>query len=107
MKTPRGKMTQYMNSLKIKVWFSSLKSKYLESQDRNFPNLLGNTLPAGNNDIIEEVNEHREIIIPVNPIEEKDPKIAILEKALEATKVKNNTLQDSLVKTKSDFVKSR
>ena len=42
LKTPRSKMSAYMQSLRIKVGYVSLKIKYFEHQARNFPSLSGN-----------------------------------------------------------------
>ena len=41
MKTPRAKMSSYMNGLKISVGYSSLKSQYLAAQARQNPALGG------------------------------------------------------------------
>ena len=70
-------MTQYMNSLKIKVGYSSLKTKFLESNAMNFPSLSGSkTLSPSMDDDSEEV----EGLFPSNPIEEKDKEIDKLKK---------------------------
>ena len=39
MKHPRAKMSTYMNSLKIKVFYSSLKTQYMEQQAKMCPSL--------------------------------------------------------------------
>jgi hypothetical protein len=103
MKTPRAKMTQYMNSLKIKVGYSSLKTKFLESNAMNFPSLSGSkTLSPSMDDDSEEVDG----LFPSNPIEEKDKEIEKLKKELthlakEATE--NNCLKESLTKASAEL----
>ena len=71
LNTPRAKMSAYMNSLKISKGYASLKSKYLESQSKNFPLLGGDTVPPGMNDMdtMDAVqNDH----FPSNPMVERD-----------------------------------
>jgi hypothetical protein len=103
MKTPRAKMTQYMNSLKVKVGYSSLKTKFLESNAINFPSLSGSkTLSPSMDDDSEEV----EGLFPSNPIEEKDKEIEKLKKELtnlakEATE--NNCLKEALTKASAEL----
>ena len=76
MKTPRAKMIQYMNSLKIKVGYSSMKTKFLELHARNFPSLQGSDNITANMEESEDI----ENLFPSNPIEEKDKEIAKLKK---------------------------
>ena len=105
MGTPRGKMLHYMQSLKAQVGYVSLKTKYMEKQARNFP-----PLPGFDTDIRSNMEESSDIdfedIIPMNPIEEKDNKIANLEKKLENLKEKEteiNQLKEALSKSSADL----
>ena len=41
LKTPRGKIADYMKHLKTKHGYTSLKMRYLEQQERSFPSLDG------------------------------------------------------------------
>merc|ERR1712055_907398 len=41
MNVPRGKMSDYMMHLKIKIGYTSLKTQYLEEQEIEFPKLGG------------------------------------------------------------------
>ena len=41
MNVPRGKMSDYMQHLKIKIGYTSLKLQYQEQQSREFPKLGG------------------------------------------------------------------
>ena len=67
-KTPRAKMLSYMQSLKVKLGYESLKSKYLEKQAKNFPSLHGPNVEE--RATMEENTETDEPILPSNPIEE-------------------------------------
>ena len=69
-------MIQYMNSLKIKVGYSSMKTKFLELHARNFPSLQGSDNITANMEESEDI----ENLFPSNPIEEKDKEIAKLKK---------------------------
>ena len=78
MKTPRAKMSVYMNSLKISKNYTSLKTQYLESQVRKFPVMGGGIAPFENDmDRVDAV--HNDLS---NPIEERDSKIKVLEQSL-------------------------
>ena len=100
MGSARTTMSTYMEYIKIKHGYSSLKSKYYEQ----FPNLGG----AGNfglSDMSEITDEDGEIV-PMNPIVEKDRQIADLKKALEECKrevLEVNVIKESLVKTKHEL----
>ena len=85
LKTPRTKMATYMESLRHKVGYISLKLKYAESQARNFPSLTGNIHTGYTMEENQEVVEDGDIV-PMNPLDEKNKKIVELEKALEAQK---------------------
>ena len=105
LNTPRAKMSAYMNSLKISKGYASLKSKYLESQSKNFPLLGGDTVPPGENDMdtMDAVhNDH----FPSNPIVERDSKIKELQeslaKAIESVQNKNELLASLEEKQKEE-----
>ena len=105
MKTPRTKMSIYMESLRHKVGYISLKMKHNEYQARNFPSLQGSSKPSynmeENTDMLEEDD-----ILPMNPIEEKDKKIVELTKALTAQKEEISEitkLKNDLAKAKDDL----
>ena len=80
-------MYHYMESLKAQAGYVSLKTKFMEKQARNFP-----ALPGFDTDIRSNMEENGESefqeIVPSNPIEEKDKKIAVLEKYIETLKIK-------------------
>ena len=103
MKTPRAKMNNYMNSLKIKVLYSSLKTQYMEQQARNFPSLLGSDTVSSN---MEEEFDGEEAIFPMNPIESKDKEIASLQKQLCDLKTcvsETDKLKEDLSKSSADL----
>ena len=59
MNVPRGKMSDYMMHLKIKIGYTSLKTQYLEEQEMEFPKLGGfecviNEMVDENDDDLEE-----------------------------------------------------
>ena len=64
LKTPRGRMTSYMQSLKVKLGYSSLKSRYLENQSKNFPSL--HRVDQAASELDENINEE-DYIGPMNP----------------------------------------
>ena len=94
LKTPRGKMKDYMTYLKTKLGYESLKSQYLSA----FPSLRSE---AVNN--MEETPHNEdddvEAIVPTNPIELRDAKIAELEKNVAEMEV----LQDSTASMKENL----
>ena len=68
--------------------YISLKTRYLEQQARNFPSL--NRKDTGQEgSTMEENQDTDEPIMPSNPIEEKDMKIALLETEIEKAKAKH------------------
>ena len=105
--TPRTTMYNYMEFIKIKNGYRSLKSKYFEQ----FPN------PGGAaNFCISDMQEtpvnsgDDEDIVPQNPIEEKDRQIAELKKALEESRSEVNDvtdIKDCLVKTRDELKLAR
>ena len=101
MNTPRGKMLQYMQSLRAHVGYVSIKVKYTEMQARNFP-----SLPGFDTDISRSMEENldgEEYLVPNNPIEEKDRRIAALEQNVEKLKTK----EDEISNLKKDLAKSK
>ena len=79
LKTPRAKMSVYMNSLKITKNYSSLKTQYLESQSRKFPPIGGGIVPSGLNDMDNMDNVQND---PSNHTEERDSRVKALEESL-------------------------
>ena len=104
LKVPRTTMNTYMDFLKAKHGYRSMKAKYFEQ----FP-AIGGAGNFGMNDMVER-NAEEEDILPINPIEEKDNQIAELKKALEESRKEVsdvNAIQDCLVKTRSELVLAR
>ena len=94
-KTPREKMSVYMNSLKITQNYTSLKTQYLESQVRRYPLMGGGIASLGVNDMdnVDAVQSDQS-----NSLEERDSKMKILQESL----IKAN----ESVKTKDDIIAS-
>ena len=94
-KTPRAKMSVYMNSLKITKNYTSLKTQYLESQVRKYPLIGGGIAPSGVNDMdsVDAVLNEQS-----NPIEEQDSKIKVLQESL--------TKANESVKDKDELIAS-
>ena len=104
MKTPRGKMSSYMNSLKISVGYSSLKAQYLEAQVRKNPTFGG---LAQDIDALDMENDE---ICPSNPLVKKDSKISQLESSLKASTEANRERDEkiaALEKTINEFSSSK
>ena len=104
MKTPRAKMSSYMNSLKISVGYSSLKAQYLAAQVRKNPTWGGQ---AQDIDALDLENDE---ICPSNPLVKKDSKISQLENSLKASTEANKERDDkiaALEKTISEFNSSK
>ena len=77
MKTPRAKMNTYMQSLRDKIGYVSMKIKYTESQAKMFPSMLGlpgEMSPEKELEGVWQMNENTEVgeFIILTPIEEKD-----------------------------------
>ena len=94
-KTPRAKMSVYMNSLKITKNYTSLKTQYLESQVRKYPLFGGGIAPSVVNDMdsVDAVQNDQS-----NPIEEQDLKIKVLQESL--------TKANESVKDKDELIAS-
>ena len=98
--TPRGKMYLYMQSLRVKLGYTSLKTLYLEDEAKNFPSL------NGADKVSSDMNEDEEALVPMNPIEQKDKKIATLMKENESLKGKDdeiNILKEALTKSTAEL----
>ena len=88
LKEPRGKMSAYMQHLKAKIGYTSLKMQYQEKQHKDYPRLGG--FGEQELDGFSRMVEHHDIDLEndgdddtlVNPIEKRDAKIALLEKNL-------------------------
>ena len=89
LETPRAKMSDYMAELKRQVGYESLKSLYL----RQFPSLQEEQMSS-----MGDGDEEEDELIPTNPIERKDAKIAELEK----TAAQVNQLQEAVIKMKAE-----
>ena len=94
-KTPREKMSVYMNSLKITQNYTSLKTQYLESQVRKYPQMGGGIASLGVNDMDSADSAQSD---QSNSSEERDSKIKILQESL----IKAN----ESVKTKDELIAS-
>ena len=77
--TPRTKMSVYMKSLKVKVGYMTLKAKYMEEEQKNYPALSG-AADVGAYDNIEEKEVESEE--NTEDQQELETKIAELEKEL-------------------------
>ena len=84
MNTPRAKMSDYINSLKIKTGYTSLKTQYLEMQSWHFPRPGGGTAPSNYNEV-DKIDALQTDLVPSNPIEERDSKISSLQESLTAS----------------------
>ena len=105
MNTPRAKMLHYMQSLRTQVGYVSIKTKYTELQARNFRSLPGFDTDIANT--MEENVDAEEYLVPSNPLEEKDRRIATLEMNLESLKNKESEiveLKRDLAQSKSDHL---
>ena len=103
MKTPRGKMNLYMESLYAKVGYPSLKAKYFQHQAKNFPALNGAD-SARNTNMEENEDYDEDFLTPMNPLDEKNKEIASLVKQLDeksTTMDELNTAKEALKKSKA------
>ena len=94
LKSPRAKMADYMADLKRTIGYVSLKSQYL----KQFPS-LGSDSVSTMEEAEQGDDDGDEDLLPTNPIERRDAKIAELEK--------NNAvlpeLQEKLLKMKAEL----
>ena len=94
-------MGEYMEGLKNKVGYISLKIKHAERQAFNFPSLLG--FPgekSSDQEVLSlwsmEEGEVQEDMVMLNPIEERDKTIATQKETIEKlmkSQIKNNSAQ--------------
>ena len=104
LKTPRAKMAHYMQGLRDKIGYVSLKTRYLEMQAKNFPSLQG-----FDTDIISNMEENEgdaAEICPENPVEIKDKQIASLEKKIKDLKEmqkENKSLKEDLAQSRLEL----
>ena len=84
--TPKTMLGTYMDMIRMKHGYRSLKAKYYEQ----FPN-LGGTGSSGMK-IIERDDGLEDNTVPINPIQEKDQEIASLKQELENSTKANQTL---------------
>ena len=104
-KTPRAKMSSYMEMLKIHHGYTSLKVKHAEYQSRNFPPLHGSVQNRNNMDDDSEACEDDEIL-PINPLDEKNKRIAELENSLAGLKTEiseSDQLKEKLTKANAEL----
>jgi hypothetical protein len=92
LKTSRAKMTDYMEWLRRSVGYESLKSQYL----RQFPSL--NVERSSSMDEQIDAGDEEELL-PSNPIERRDAKIAELEKNV----ADMNELKENVLKMKAEL----
>ena len=111
MKTPRAKMSVYMESVRLQDNYVSLKTKYLEQQARSFPSLSRNKTGGEENDKSESIdNQDRELqeeseVLPISPVEEKEAQIKEMNKKLKdlEEQVKSiDSLRESLTKMRAE-----
>ena len=98
--TPRTQISTYMDMVKLKHGYRSLKAKYYEQ----FPN-LGGPGTAGL-EMVEREITNEDNVVPINPIEEKNIEIDNLRHALESIKqdcLELDSVKDSLAKSKSEL----
>ena len=95
IKNPRARMSDYMADLKRLVGYESMKSQYMQQ----FPSLQTENInhmeerPTGDDD------ENEDDLIPSNPIERRDARIAELEKNLDDV----SSLKESMMKMKAEL----
>ena len=93
-------MFPYMQNLRARVGYASLKTLYMEDQAKNYPAL------NGREGYISEIVEDEEAITPMNPIELKDKEIVNLTRKLAEYKEKDaeiNLLKETLTKTAAEL----
>ena len=98
--TPRTQISTYMDMVKLKHGYRSLKAKYYEQ----FP-YLGGPGTAGL-EMVEREITNEDNVVPINPIEEKNIEIDNLRHALESIKqdcLELDSVKDSLAKSKSEL----
>ena len=97
--TARTLMSTYMDMVRLKHGYRSLKVKYYEQ----FPN-LGGTGCAGLEMVEKDISEDN--TVPINPIDEKDLEIAKLKEALRTSSkedIESTAVKDNLAKNNSEM----
>lgn len=108
--TPRAKMNNYMQSLKNKVGYVSMKIKYIEQQAKMFPSLLGFPGEKSSEQELEgawsmEEGENGKMTAILNPIEERDKTICEQKQQIDLlckNQQKANTLNEDFEKIKAE-----
>ena len=111
LKTPRAKMSVYMESLRLQDNYVSLKTKYLEQQARSFPCLGRNKAATDENNQSEAIDnldinlQEDADVLPISPIEERDAQIADMNKQMNSLQeqIKDmNIMKEALTKMKAE-----
>merc|ERR1712208_280133 len=95
----------YMQSLREKVGYVSLKTRYNEIQAKNFPSLLGEE-QIENESKMDELTDLDDTSAAATPNDDKDEKIASLEAQVNKLKDKDdeiNNLQEVIANTKVEL----
>ena len=109
--TPRAKMSIYMETLRKKTGYISLKIKHAEKQAKMFPSILGFTgelsseAELGNLWSMEEREASDDPLLLLNPIEERDMVISKQKKKIEELmeeKRNNSELEQNMVKVTAE-----
>ena len=106
--TGRARMNEYMESLKKKIGYTSLKIKHAENQARMFPSLLGIPGEKSSEQEVEKVwamDEKEDEYIMVSPIEERDRIIEKQREEISKLKEMENTnqpMKEDLAATKAE-----
>ena len=96
MNIPRAKMSEYVNRLKIKTGYTSLKAQYLEMQSRHSLRPGGDTVPSNSNEM-DKIDALQTELLPANPIEERDSKISSLQESLTLSAASNKEKELAIV----------
>ena len=102
MNTPRAKMSEYINRLKIKTGYTSLKTQYLEMQARLFPSPGGSTAPSIPNEM-DKIDALQTELVPINPIEDRDSKILSLQESLTLSAASNKEKELAMKKLRREL----
>ena len=102
MNTPRAKMSDYINRLKIKTGYTSLKTQYLEMQARLFPSPGGSTAPSIPNEM-DKIDALQTELVPINPIEDRDSKILSLQESLTLSAASNKEKELAMKKLRREL----
>ena len=108
--TPRAKMTHYMQDLRSRVGYVSMKIRHIERQAKMFPSLIGLPGEKSSEQEIEGAwamneDDSKQTAIILNPIEERDKTIFEQNQLIESLKEvqsKADSLKIELEKTQFD-----